>query len=232
MKTTILVLLWSLVAKIGFGQGNDFRITATDFFKHLQSQSAPQVLDARSIEEYDQAHLPHAIQIDQQAADFEQKIGQLDKSSPVFIYSIQTGRSQRLAQRLNELSFKTLYVLSPGISAWVGSGYPLVVADTNTKRISLDAFRAKLLSNDYVVVNFGSNYCPPCKKVIPVLDSLQQHDPAIRVVKVEIDVNPDIIKEYAIKTIPTTILYRAGRPIWTKTGIPTVKEIWSAKHEH
>ncbi|KGE13814.1 thioredoxin domain-containing protein [Sphingobacterium deserti] len=231
MKATIFILTLSFITHLGFGQIKDFKTNVVDFFKHVQLERSPQILDARSLEEYEQAHLPSAIQIDQQAADFERKIGKLDKGSPVFIYSIQTGRSQRLAEHLSKLSFHKIYVLSPGIAAWVGSGYPLVVSETNEKRISLEAFHTALTADEYVLVSFGSNYCPPCKKVIPVLDSLQRRSNDLRVVKVEIDVNPDIIKAYGVKTIPTTTLYRSGTAIWTKTGIPTVDEIWTARHE-
>ncbi|TJZ61090.1 sulfurtransferase [Sphingobacterium olei] len=231
MKTILLALFitWQLGC---FAQEESFKISAEDFYSKIKKEQSPQILDARSEEEYEQAHFPEAIQIDQKSDDFSQKVGSLDHKRPVFIYSIQTGRSSRLAEHLSEQSFKEVYVLSPGISAWVGSGYPLVVSQTNNKRVTLQAFKDVLASNDYVLVNYGSNYCAPCKKVVPVLDSLRSESTDLKIFKIEIDVNPDIIKENEIKTIPTTILYKSGNPVWAKTGIPTVDEIRIAKNEN
>jgi len=231
MRTILLVLF--VTVQLGcLAQEKNFRISATDFYSRIQKEQSPQILDARSEEEYEQAHLPEAIQIDQKSDSFSQKVNDLDNKRPVFIYSIQAGRSSRLAQYLSEESFEEIYVLSPGISDWVGSGYPLIVSQTNSKRVTLEAFQKILASNDYVLVNYGSNYCAPCKKVAPILDSLQNESTDLKIVKIEIDVNPDIIKENEIKTIPTTILYKSGNPVWTKVGIPTVDEILIATNEN
>lgn len=228
----VILLLLFVALQLGcLAQEKNFRISAADFYTKIEKEQSPQILDARSIEEYEQAHLPEAIQIDQASGDFSEKVSSLDVKRPVFVYSIQSGRSSRLAEYLLGLSFKEVYVLSPGISAWVGSGYPLVVSQNNNKRVTLEEFRNVLFANDYVLVSYGSNYCAPCKKVVPVLDSLRSKSNAIEIVKIEIDANPDIIKENGIKTIPTTILYKSGTPVWTKTGIPTVEEILLAKNE-
>ncbi|MNL54779.1 Thioredoxin [compost metagenome] len=119
--------------------------------------------------------------------------------------------------------------MAPGISAWIGAGYPVEVATVNKNRILLADFKTALKSQEYVLVDFGSNYCPPCKKVIPVLDSINSKaENNIKTILVEIDANPEIIKDFKITSIPTLILYKNGEPIWKKTGIPSVAEIVAA----
>lgn len=218
----------SVLKKDGIEQ-KDFRTKAAVFHKKLSEQFKPQILDARSAEEFDQAHLPQAIQIDPTVEDYERQLDRFIKSEPVFIYSIQTGRSTQVANLLAERGFETIYVLSPGISAWIGAGYPVEVSVQNKNRIVLDDFKTILKSQEYVLVDFGSNYCPPCKKVIPVLDSLNSRsNHNIKTVLIEIDANPDIIKDFKITSIPTLILYKDGEPIWKKIGVPTVEEIVGA----
>ncbi|WP_293925924.1 thioredoxin family protein [Sphingobacterium sp. UBA6320] len=92
----------------------------------------------------------------------------------------------------------------------------------------MDDFKTALKSQEYVLVDFGSNYCPPCKKVLPVLDSLNSRsNHNIKTILIEIDANPDIIKDFKITSIPTLILYKNGEPIWKKVGVPTVTKILS-----
>jgi thiol-disulfide isomerase/thioredoxin len=218
----------SVLKKDGMEQ-KDFRTKAAVFHEKLNEQLKPQILDARSEEEFDQAHLPQAIQIDPAVEDYDRKLDRLIKSEPVFLYSIQTGRSTQVANLLAERGFETIYVLAPGISAWIGAGYPVEVSVQNKNRIVLDDFKTTLKSQEYVLVDFGSNYCPPCKKVIPVLDSLNSRsNHNIKTVLIEIDANPDIIKDFKITSIPTLILYKDGEPIWKKIGVPTVEEIVGA----
>ena len=235
----LVLLLTTTVDSIGQNQSSvvekerveqkDFRTQAALFHKKLIEQRHPQILDARSQEEFNQAHLPQAIQIDPAVEGYEQQLGRLIKSQPVFIYSIQTGRSTKIANLLAERGFTKIYVLAPGISAWIGAGYPVEVATVNKNRILLADFKTALKSQEYVLVDFGSNYCPPCKKVIPVLDSINSKaENNIKTILVEIDANPEIIKDFKITSIPTLILYKNGEPIWKKTGIPSVAEIVAA----
>jgi len=242
MKKQITLILILLVITVFDGKGQnqsspiekekreqkDFRVKAALFHEKISEQDKPQILDARSAEEYEQAHLPQARQIDPAVKGYEQQLGRLIKSQPVFIYSIQTGRSTKIANLLAERGFTKIYVLSPGISAWIGAGYPVEVATVTKIRILLADFKTALKSQEYVLVDFGSNYCPPCKKVLPVLDSLNSRsNHNIKTILIEIDANPDIIKDFKITSIPTLILYKNGEPIWKKVGVPTVTEILS-----
>ncbi len=243
MKKQITLILILLVITVFDGKGQnqsspiekekreqkDFRVKAALFHEKISQQDKPQILDARSAEEYEQAHLPQARQVDPAVKGYEQQLGRLIKSQPVFIYSIQTGRSTKIANLLAERGFTKIYVLAPGISAWIGAGYPVEVATVNKNRILLADFKTALKSQEYVLVDFGSNYCPPCKKVIPVLDSINSKaENNIKTILVEIDANPEIIKDFKITSIPTLILYKNGEPIWKKTGIPSVAEIVAA----
>ncbi|WP_316816607.1 thioredoxin domain-containing protein [Pedobacter nyackensis] len=228
-----ILLAWLFgVSTLGYAQNNpgeskkEFLTTVAVFSKKIAEQKNPQILDARSAEEFDQVHLKGAINVNPSVKGFEQIFNQLEKDQPVFIYSIQSGRSSGIGQLLRQEGFREIYVLSPGIASWIGSGNEVVVRENHKSRVTPADFKGILTSKNLVLVDYGSNYCPPCKKVIPVLDSLT-NTPGnkVKTFVLEIDANPEIIKAYQITTIPTLILYRDGKPVWKKTGVPSLTEI-------
>jgi|GEM_PF-38519 len=238
MKAFISILFAGLlgISAIGYAQQNkpgqskkEFLTTVDIFSKKIAEQKAPQILDARSAEEFEQAHLKAAINVDPSVKGFEQAFTELNKELPVFIYSIQSGRSSGIGQLLKQQGFREIYVLSPGIASWIGSGNAVVAPAHHKDRVTSTDFKKILSSRELVLVDYGSKYCPPCKKVLPVLDSLtSKAGNTVKTFVLEIDANPEIIKEYQIVTLPTVILYLNGKPIWKKTGVPSLAEINNA----
>jgi rhodanese-related sulfurtransferase len=238
MKVFINVLFAALfgISATSYGQPNkgtqlkkEFLTTVDLFSKKIAQQKNPQILDARSEEEFEQTHIKDAINVDPSVKNFEQQFTKLNKESPVFIYSIQSGRSSGVGQLLKQQGFKEIYVLSPGIASWVGSGKAVVAPAKHKNRLALLDFKKLLSAEDLILVDYGSRYCPPCKKVIPVLDSLTNRPGnKVKTFVLEIDANPEIIKEYQITSLPTVILYRKGKAVWKKSGIPSLAEIDNA----
>ena len=60
-----------------------------------------------------------------------------------------------------------------------------------------------------VLIDFYATWCPPCQKILPILEALSQ-DPAwtsfLSVVKINIDEHPGIATEYRIQSLPTLVL--------------------------
>lgn len=62
-----------------------------------------------------------------------------------------------------------------------------------------------------IVINFGSEFNGPCKVMKSVLDYFSgQYSDEVSVIKVDIDRNPELAKEYGVITIPTMIIYKNG----------------------
>jgi thioredoxin 1 len=70
-----------------------------------------------------------------------------------------------------------------------------------------------------VVVDFWAEWCGPCKAIGPVLEEAA-NDLAgtAKIVKVNIDENPETPSKYRIRSIPTLMLFKNGALIDTKVG--------------
>jgi thioredoxin 1 len=64
-----------------------------------------------------------------------------------------------------------------------------------------------------VVVDFWAEWCGPCKMIAPVLDEIAtENEGKLRVVKVNVDENPSLARQYDVMSIPTLLVFKDGQP--------------------
>lgn len=83
---------------------------------------------------------------------------------------------------------------------------------THVSTITDDAFEREVLFSDRpVLVEFGADWCAPCRQIAPVLEQLAaEHGERLRVVKVDVDESPVTSARYGVTGLPTLIVYDGG----------------------
>ena len=87
-------------------------------------------VDVCTATEFAKGHVPGAINIDVNAADFSEKAAQLDKSKPVLVNCHAGIRGARAAAILSELGFKSVMNLEGGLYAWEAAGHKAVTGSS------------------------------------------------------------------------------------------------------
>lgn len=89
------------------------------------------------------------------------------------------------------------------------------------------------LHNDLVLVDFYATWCGPCKMMHPIIDKVVSENETLEVLKINVDENEELAREYGIMSIPTLILFKDKKIVEMKTGFTSNEEInnWIMNHK-
>ena len=87
----------------------------------------------------------------------------------------------------------------------------------------------EILNNDTpVLVDFFAEWCGPCKMMAPELKKLaDQQGENLRVLKVDVDKNPQAASHYSVRGVPTLILFKKGQQLWRQSGAMSAAQLSS-----
>ncbi len=198
-------------------------------FEQKINAGGVQVLDVRTAGEYNGSHLKNVMLADwTNKAQFEERVKYLDKNKTLLVYCAAGGRSGQAAVWLKEQGFKEVVNLQGGITAWNAAGKP-VVREGGAVELSTAAFNATIASSGIVLVDIGATWCPPCKKMEPILDALSTTmQGKYTLLKVDGGNDATVMKELGATVLPTFMVYKNGKLSWKKEGIATLEELKSA----
>jgi thioredoxin len=201
-------------------------LTADEFEKEITTKENIQILDVRTPGEFFSGHIKNALQADwNDKAEFERRLAFVDKDKPVYVYCLAGGRSAAAADKMRKAGYKNVYELSGGTNAWRAANKPLEGAGTE-KQMTIDELNATITGSKIVLVDFGANWCPPCKQMEPVLKSLTENNKGkFTLLKVDGGRDQDILQAYKVTALPVFIVFKDGKQVWRKDGIATEKEI-------
>ncbi len=91
-----------------------------------------------------------------------------------------------------------------------------------------------LISGDKpVLVDFSAEWCGPCKMLAPELKKLSDMvGDNVKIIKVDVDKNPDAAAHYGIRGVPTLMLFQEGKTLWRQSGLMSAEQMNAAIHNH
>ena len=96
---------------------------------------------------------------------------------------------------------------------------------TQESSYSAEQFEKVLSQHNMVAVDFFATWCGPCKMFAPTFEKLSSDfNGKLEFLKIDIDKNEDIADHYNVKSVPTFILFKDGKEIDRKVGVPAPKE--------
>ncbi|GAA4678056.1 thioredoxin [Phytohabitans rumicis] len=89
-----------------------------------------------------------------------------------------------------------------------------------TKSVTDASFTTDVLQSDTpVLVDFWAEWCAPCKKVSPLLEEIAgEMGDKVRIVKLNIDENPETARAYRVMSVPTLTVFKGGEPVQSVAG--------------
>lgn len=83
--------------------------------------------------------------------------------------------------------------------------------------ITKENFEAEVLhSTKPVLLDFWATWCGPCQMLAPALEELSQQ---VKVVKVDVDENPQLAMAFQVSSIPTVVSFRDGKALKKSVGV-------------
>ena len=83
----------------------------------------------------------------------------------------------------------------------------------DVQQVSDESFDKEVLQADLpVLIDFWAPWCGPCKAIAPVVAELaKEYDGKLKVVKMNVDDNPQTPSKYGVRGIPNLILFKGGQ---------------------
>lgn len=207
---TFLILGWTFAGHYCAAQ----IMSPDSFARQLAQVPKPQLIDVRTPGEFSEGHLPNAVNINVQDANFTQALASLDKKQPVYVYCMSGGRSRGAVEQMRAQGFESVYELRGGYLKWAGQLRPLagVTRSKAAPQWTTQRLDSLIQAQSLVIIDVYAPWCGPCKKMAPIIEKLAQESAGQAVwLKLNADTEKLIMKAYGVDEIPTLLVFRNGK---------------------
>ena len=95
------------------------------------------------------------------------------------------------------------------------------------------SFTELVASHPVVLVDFFATWCGPCKMLAPVLKEVKDElAEELKIVKIDVDKNPDLAAKYQVRGVPTMLLFANGKQVWRQSGLLSKNDIIAVVNTH
>ena len=93
-------------------------------------------------------------------------------------------------------------------------------SDNHIEHADTADFQEKVLRAEApVLVDFYADWCGPCRALAPVLEQLARENPNVKIVKVNVDENPELAMRYRVDAIPRLMVFKSGQSVAEYSGV-------------
>lgn len=107
-----------------------------------------------------------------------------------------------------------------------------MIITTNAVELT-DTLYPEFIKEGLVLIDAWAQWCGPCRQLSPIVDrlSLDLSD-SLKVGKLDVDTNRDIVVSLGVRNIPALILFKDGEIVARNTGMISLEKLTDMVNEH
>jgi thioredoxin len=94
--------------------------------------------------------------------------------------------------------------------------------------LTQDTFADALQREGITAIDFWAGWCGPCRTMAPQFERAAEMRPQYRCAKVDVDSEPSLAGEFGIRSIPTLVVLRDGKPVAAQSGVIGAQQLLDA----
>ena len=97
----------------------------------------------------------------------------------------------------------------------------------------MSEFKEIIGASKPTLVDFFATWCGPCKMQGPILEQLKSKiGDAANIIKIDVDRNPDLSAEYQVRSVPTLVIFKDGKPVCRASGLHQMTDLEELLRQH